>query len=77
MFVQLLYSVFIRTSYVTVMLWAISLLAGDTWFAKAALTVSLLLLLITGLGLLALGVRDLFRDLRHILHARLHKDGHA
>jgi hypothetical protein len=41
---------------------------GDSgWLAQVGLTVILLLMLITGVTLLLLAVRDLIRDLRHHL----------
>ena len=71
------YSAWTRTSSVALMLWALSLVADDTWPVKTALTVILVLLLATGIGLLLLGLRDLARDLRHMLQERSHKKGHA
>jgi hypothetical protein len=77
MSLQFFYSVWTRTSTTALVLWGLSFVADDTWFVKTALTVILALLLVTGILLLGLGLRDLARDFRHMLHKRLHKRSHA
>jgi hypothetical protein len=47
-------------------------LIDSGWLAQAALTVILVGLLIGGILLLAVGVRDLARDVWHFLHPRSH-----
>ena len=70
------YSLWIRASGVTFVLWA-AFSATDSWIAETSLTFILILLLIGGIFLVVLGIRDLIRDFRHFLHARSDKDGHA
>ena len=77
MSLHLFYSAWTRTSTVALVLWALSFAADERWFVKAALIVILILLLVTGIVLLLLGLRDLARDLRHLLHERSHKKGNA
>jgi len=55
----------------------VSLGVGDNWLAKTALLVVLVLLLVTGVVILSLGLRDLAHDLRHSVQARSHKKSHA
>jgi hypothetical protein len=46
----------------------------DYWLASIGLSVILVGLLLGGLVILLLGLRDLVHDSRYHLHARLHKD---
>jgi hypothetical protein len=68
--VHFLYLAWVRTSAAALVLWLISF--DVAWFAQAALTVVLFVLLIGGILLLAVGFRDLARDFWHFLHARPH-----
>jgi hypothetical protein len=75
--IQSLFSAWTRMSEFALVLWVLSFAGEDTWFVKTALTGILLVLLIAGVALLLFGLRDLVRDLRHILQERSHKRGHA
>ena len=66
--VRLFYGAWVRASAVVVILWAV-LSSEGPWFAQAGLAVILMVLLVAGVLLLALGTWDLIRDLRHSLHA--------
>ena len=70
---QVFYTLWTRTSAVVVVGWA-ALSANGSWFVTIGLSALLILLLIGGIALLALGVRDLVRDMRHHLHARSEKE---
>jgi len=48
----------------------------DYWLASIGLSVILVGLLLGGLVILLLGLRDLVHDGRYYLHARLHKESH-
>jgi len=41
---------------------------SDSWFGEIGLMVTLVILFVAGLAILAKGVFDLIRDLRHALH---------
>ena len=69
---QILYTLWIRTSAAVIVLWA-ALSGESSWIATVGLSALLILLLLGGIVLLVLGVRDLARDLRHHLHARSEK----
>jgi hypothetical protein len=69
--VHFFYLAWVRTAAATLVLWLIYSFDAP-WFAQAALTVTLFLLLISGVLLLAAGFRDLARDFWHFLHARPH-----
>jgi hypothetical protein len=66
----------IRVSAVTLLLQRI-LQATNSSVAQIGVGVMLILLLVSGVLLIALGVRDLIRDLRHFFHSDSHRDGHA
>jgi hypothetical protein len=70
---QILYTLWTRTSAAVIVLWAA--LSGDSsWIATIGLSALLILLLLGGIVLLVLGVRDLARDLRHHFHVRSEKN---
>jgi hypothetical protein len=56
------YSLWIRASGATLVLWAATLTAADSWIAQTGLTLILVILLVGGIFLFALGIRDLIRD---------------
>ena len=64
------YAVWTGLSAVTLALWAGS--SFNTWLAEAGLITILASLLLGGAGILAVGLRDLIRDLRHFC-LRFHK----
>jgi hypothetical protein len=70
------YFVWTRTSAATIGLWLV-FSGDDSWLATAGLTVLLISLLVGGVFLLLLGIRDLIRDFRRFLQARSHKNGHV
>ena len=51
--------------------------AENTWLTQTALTLILILLLVVGIVIFAMGLRDLVHDLWHTLHDASHKKGHA
>jgi hypothetical protein len=69
--VHFLYLKWIRTAAAALVL-EMTYLIDSGWLAQAALTVILVGLLIGGILLLAVGVRDLARDVWHFLHPRSH-----
>ena len=71
------YSLWIRASGATLVLWAATLTAADSWIAQTGLTLILVILLAGGILLFVLGIRDLIRDLRHFLRVRSEKKSHA
>jgi len=75
--IQLSYILWTRISAMTVVIWA-ALSGENSWVATIGLGAVLVLLLLGGVVLLVLGVRDLVRDVRHYLHdARSDKNQHA
>lgn len=63
-------------SAVAFFLWA-TLSGADSWIAQTGVTFVLILLLVGGILLIVIGIRDVIRDFRRFLHERSHKDGHA
>jgi hypothetical protein len=59
---------------VAVVLWTVIFSAAGSWFAQTALMAVLFVLLISGIVLLLVGMRDLVRDFRHYLDMRTHKN---
>jgi hypothetical protein len=68
---RFLYLTWIRTSAAALFLWA-ALSLDNQWFALSGLTMILVVLLVSGILLLALGVKDLVRDFWNLLHAPPH-----
>ena len=77
MLLHLFYPSWICTFSMALISGVLSLGAGDNWLARTALVVFLVLLLVTGIVLLFLGLRDLARDLHHPVQARSHKKSHV
>jgi hypothetical protein len=71
------YSLWIRASGATLVLWAASATVGDSWIAQTGLTLVLVILLVGGIAFFFLGIRDLIRDLRRFRRTRSEKDNHA
>jgi hypothetical protein len=74
---HLFYSSWTYTFSMALISGVLSLGGGDNWLARTALVVSLVLLLVTGVVLLSLGLRDLARDVRHSVQAGSHKKSHV
>ena len=73
---RLFYSVWTGASALTFVLCAI--FAGENfWLAQTGLFFILILLLVSGVFLLLLGIKDLIRDFRHFLQIRSHHNNHA
>ena len=70
------YVVWTRTSAVTLLLQGV-FSSSDSSVAEFGITFILGLLLVSGVLLLALGIRDLIRDLRHYLDSNSHNNTHA
>ena len=75
--IRCFYSLWIRASGVTLVLWAATITAADSWLAETGLTLIMVILLIGGILLFVLGIRDLIRDLRRFLRLRSEKKSHA
>ena len=71
------YSLWIRASGATLVVWAATLTGADSWIAETGLTLILVILLAGGILLFVLGIRDLIRDLWHFLRVRSEKKSHA
>jgi hypothetical protein len=67
------YSLWIRASGVTMVLFVANLSAASSWFVTTGLIVILAILLVGGILLLVLGIRDLIRDFRRFLRPRSEK----
>jgi hypothetical protein len=67
------YSLWTRASAGMFVLWALSFTATDSWIAETGLTLLLILLLVGGIFLLVVGIRDLIRDVRRFLRVRSEK----
>ena len=72
------YSGWITTSAVTVMtvIFAVVLYGEQSWVATVGLMTLLVLLLLGGLALLIVGIKDAIRDFLRYLHARSESNGH-
>jgi hypothetical protein len=71
------YSLWICASGATLILWATTLTAADSWIAQTGLTLVLVILLVGGIVLFVLGIRDLIRDFRRFLRLRSEKKSHV
>jgi hypothetical protein len=71
------YTFWIRTSALTLVVWAAVFGVGDSWIAKTGLTFILVLLLVGGIFLLGFGIRDLIRNFVRFLHMRSENKGHS
>jgi hypothetical protein len=71
------YSLWICAAGAMLVLWGAVSAVGDSWLAWIGLTLMLILLLIGGIVLLAIGTRDAIRNFRRFLRLRSEKKGHA
>jgi len=71
------FSVWIRASGAMLFVWVATLTAADSWIAQTGLTLVLIILLVGGIVLFVLGIRDLIRDFRRFLRLRLERKSDA
>jgi hypothetical protein len=71
------FAVWIRASGAMLFLWVATLTAADSWIAQTGLTFVLIILLVGGIVLFVLGIRDLIRDFRRFLRLRSERKSDA